>query len=605
MKIGKITVENFMGLEGKYVFDLGHFQALVGKNGIGKTTLLNAIRFALTGLEPDGCDIINKKSEECSVSIELSDGNVYTRIKKKGSPSKTKINGKATSISSMNERMEDVIGIRMDTVKLVSSEEVILKQKPQELSDFILSYIPAEMNTEMIESLIPELTQGMRDNLDNALPVGKFGLKAIEEAEVFFREQRKSVNDKGKVLKAQIVNAPDKNPEYDRKTLERQLQDVIASEQTYRIELAKKQAYDTAVANRKKYDVQIQDLEKQVSQIDCETKPDGERKKLVTEKESCESSMQNASTVFSSLSSASKALKTSLDNLNKDYCPLSDKIKCTVDKTPVKKELEESIKKNIAAMKVQQTEYNKLKEKRKRLIEKIEEYDAAVKLLEKKQFLISQLEKMKKNYPDLPEKPRDIKNTTTESLKKQIQTKLNSLDAWERAVEVKKELNHLAEQFKDYDALVKALEPKGIVKNKIVSKYLQLFQDNCNAKAAEIKAGMKFCFQNDKGVHVLCDSGNGSYLKYNELSGGEKAYMIYILMDMFNTLSGTRFMFLDELSILDSDTFSSLVRILKKNQKSYDHIIIACVDHTDSIETIKNAGIECINIEECNVGTCN
>ena len=70
MKIGKITVENFMGLEGKYVFDLGHFQALVGKNGIGKTTLLNAIRFALTGLEPDGCDIINKKSEECSVSIE-------------------------------------------------------------------------------------------------------------------------------------------------------------------------------------------------------------------------------------------------------------------------------------------------------------------------------------------------------------------------------------------------------------------------------------------------------------------------------------------------------------------------------------------------------
>ena len=47
MKIGKITVENFMGLEGKYVFDLGHFQALVGKNGIGKTTLLNDIRFAL------------------------------------------------------------------------------------------------------------------------------------------------------------------------------------------------------------------------------------------------------------------------------------------------------------------------------------------------------------------------------------------------------------------------------------------------------------------------------------------------------------------------------------------------------------------------------
>ena len=116
MIIKKIEISNFAGIKGSVTFNMPHIMALCGKNGMGKTTVLNAIRFALTGEEPDG-DIINANSLLASVKIWLptAEGELsFERIKEREKPSKCKINGKASTAKVMNEKIEDVIGIPLD-----------------------------------------------------------------------------------------------------------------------------------------------------------------------------------------------------------------------------------------------------------------------------------------------------------------------------------------------------------------------------------------------------------------------------------------------------------------------------------------------------------
>lgn len=81
--IKTIQFENFRGQSEKY--DLQDLQLLTGKNGVGKTTILNAIEFALKGTIGNirtNAEIHSKfvSAEICTVILKMTQGDLITRV---------------------------------------------------------------------------------------------------------------------------------------------------------------------------------------------------------------------------------------------------------------------------------------------------------------------------------------------------------------------------------------------------------------------------------------------------------------------------------------------------------------------------------------------
>ena len=135
--------------------------------------------------------------------------------------------------------------------------------------------------------------------------------------------------------------------------------------------------------------------------------------------------------------------------------------------------------------------------------------------------------------------------------------------------------------------------PKGAVKQSITGYYLESFTDTVNEKAKGLFPGMKVKFVTDTGVSVLTDiHGDDTFLEYCQLSGGEKACVMFLLLDLLSTLSGFRTMIIDELSVLDSDAFTKLLELVLAHKDEYDHIVLSAVNTTDCEEALKAHGIE-------------
>ena len=145
----------------------------------------------------------------------------------------------------------------------------------------------------------------------------------------------------------------------------------------------------------------------------------------------------------------------------------------------------------------------------------------------------------------------------------------------------------------DYEFLVLQFSPKGAVKQSITGYYLDSFTDAVNEKAKGLFPGMKVKFITDTGVSVLTDiHGDDTFLEYSQLSGGEKACVMFLLLDLLSTLSGFRTMIIDELSVLDNDAFNKLLELVISHKDEYDHIVLSTINTTDCKETLRAHGIE-------------
>ena len=71
MKINRLTIENFKGIKNPINIDINQFTCIVGKNDVGKSTLLKAIDVFLndSSISSDDCNIY---SDSCNICIEVS-----------------------------------------------------------------------------------------------------------------------------------------------------------------------------------------------------------------------------------------------------------------------------------------------------------------------------------------------------------------------------------------------------------------------------------------------------------------------------------------------------------------------------------------------------
>ena len=601
MIIKKLRVVNFMGYKGAVEFNVPSIAALVGHNGIGKTSILNAIRYALAGEEPDG-SIINNDADEARVDITLedpADGSdiVFSRCKRRTKASKFMIDGLATTAAKLNEKIQDVAGIPIDKIKVLSSAEVVANMKPQEFSKFILDYIPEKIDIEFVINNLDKTNPRILDTICANLPEENIEMADIDAFLDMLKSSRKELKARISEKKALYETKPKESPAI-KAEVEDKLKIYTEIANKREIFEVQKKAYLSAVENAKKQDELISSLKKEYDGFTAVRPNPAVFTSLSEKKNALLASRRNGDIQLSGMNAALKQLETTLSAIETSVCPISPLITCHTDKSVAKAEIEESIEATKEGIKAFGEESAKLDAKISAVDADIESYNAGKVAYDKKVDLARRIKALEDSKIEMPAKP-EMEIPEDDGIAEELancKKLLSIIEDYEAGQTILSQVNTLSEELECIEYLVKAVGEKGCVRVAIISKYVKVFEDLINERSHKIRPDVSFSIVPEDGIRILMDDGNG-FLPYENLSGGEKAYMLFMIMDMLNSLSGTRILFIDELSVMDAENFNSLLDIICAYSSEYDHVVFAAVNHVETIEAIKDHDIPMVEIE--------
>ena len=602
MFVKTINTFNFQGLKGLQSFELDKITALAQPNGSGKTSLINALRFGLTGNSPKG-NMINIGEQSAAVKLILENGSNFSRqvFATKGKSAKYYISDKPTNATELSRFISSEMGgVDKKVAKFVSSGELLTSMTSQEFGELLLSYLPETMTAETVISHYPSANEEQKKIIREYFLDKEFEISELKEFQKFIKGRRDRINEAISNCRGALNLLGDTAPKFTKEELE----EKIAVKTKERDDLLAIQAnlnnYNQLLRQEQFRQQELERLDKELANLNVVAHTEEELRlanELVTTTRT--SAMQTRGAI-EALVSAKQDLDTAIENISKPICPLSDKIVCTVDKRPVTKELEEKRDKLIEDYKTQRSFYEQT-------LANIKEYENryAQMAFENQQFILMQEKQQEKErllaqkieIPEKPEETNSLERITQEL--QYLQSQMPIVENYSKKDTYLNNIEKLTKKLEDYQALYVAFSPKGEVKEKITSYYLEEFAEPCNEKAGKLFPGMKLKFITQDGVKVLTDpNGSGEYLEFNSLSGGEQASVMFLLVSMLSSLSGMGIIILDELSVLDDNTFEKLIRILKENSNEYDMCLIALVDHADMIKTLNKHEIPILSVNK-------
>ena len=602
MFVKTINTFNFQGLKGLQSFELDKITALAQPNGSGKTSLINALRFGLTGNSPKG-NMINIGEQSAAVKLILENGSNFSRqvFATKGKSAKYYISDKPTNATELSRFISSEMGgVDKKVAKFVSSGELLTSMTSQEFGELLLSYLPETMTAETVISHYPSANEEQKKIIREYFLDKEFEISELKEFQKFIKGRRDRINEAISNCRGALNLLGDTAPKFTKEELE----EKIAAKTKERDNLLAIQAnlnnYNQLLRQEQFRQQELARLDAELANIKGVSHTEDElrlaNELVVTSRNSA---MQTRGAI-EALVAAKQDLDTAIENISKPICPLSDKIVCTVDKRPVTKELEEKRDRLIEDYKVQRAFYEQT-------LDKIKEYEERYSQIafENQQFILMQEKQQEKErllaqVIDVPQKPEEANSLEgiTQELQ-YLQSQMPIVENYSKKDTYLNNIEKLTKKLEDYQALYVAFSPKGEVKEKITSYYLEEFAEPCNEKAGKLFPGMKLKFVTQDGVKVLTDpNGSGEYLEFNSLSGGEQASVMFLLVSMLSSLSGMGIIILDELSVLDDNTFENLIRILKENSDEYDMCLIALVDHVDMINTLNRYEIPILSVNK-------
>ena len=600
MKIKKMKVENFQGLKGFHEFEFDKVTALIQSNASGKTSLINALRFGLSGFEPRS-EVITKGTSSAIVCIEFESGNYISRQKYNKSENELKyfIQDNEVSLEELNRCVSDELGVMdVSMITLLTSGELLASIHTKKLENLFLQYLPREMKVETLIKECLSVNKAQQDIIRECLPNIFFTTSDLNDFYKTIFRRRDSVRQVLLKKTAVLDSLAGEPPKYKLDEIKSRIEEVEREKN----ELIKNQAILSAY--NKTYEL-IQERDKELARIEKEMSTlsgyfyTEEEKKLIQELlDNAKVNLEIIQKTKFSLSQTKGYLDSAIEKISKSEFPLSDEKNPSQDKTSILQELKEQ-RGNLVKDYFEQC---KAYEDAKNNVTLYEKKQADMAIGMDQYAKIQELEGVRTRWLVrdlvLPEKP-EINGSIDE-----FDQELSNLKQWVKIIQIYNEKealeNKVAElqvKFNNYDDLVKLFSSKGEIKEKLVSYYMYDFFLSCNKKANELFSGMSLKFVIEDGIKILVNTKVvGDFLEFNALSGGEKASVLFLMVNMLSSLSGLKMIVLDELSVLDNQVFNSLLNILKENQGEYDLCLIAAVDHLDTIQALQKNNISILNI---------
>lgn len=587
MKINKISVSNFRGKN--FDFSPSLINLLFLPNASGKTSLCDAIRYGITGLTP--------KDEVCDTKVVISfEKGQHTLVTERyhGKSTVCKVNSRRATEKATNDTVSAFIGVPVDEIKIISSSEVFSSKRPEEFLQLLINYIPEELDIDRVLSYFTDATDEVKEECSIFFPSmpQKFGIGEIKGAYEYFFDQRKLLKSILQNRKAILTSLSPLPPERTLKEVEDELADLSVQEKYKNSELEKRRQYEAALKQRAVQDRRIAELQKQIGTVpvtqpsqrqlsDCQSRR--------TEAEAQRLSMNGELTV---IESNIRLFHTTLSNLDKPVCPISDKLVCTTEKTEIREEL-------LAALQDNNRLLLSLKEKIERQNAVIKECTAqeqnyAVQKAAYEQYLrrITELNTYKNNLTTVPPEPPVIHNSSQSGQRrKELLNARKNIEDYNNQQNLIREIKGINHKLNICNYIVTALADKGEVKNSIIEYYLTIFEKICNSRAAQFAPGYEIKLIAGNGVRIQMKTpANNDFYSLSGLSDGENLIAIFIVLDMLNQLSNTRIMFIDNVETLDKKALENLAALVSKPefQASYDHIFICGVNHSEVVTAFQD-----------------
>lgn len=582
MKISKIRIMNWK--KRNFEFSPEKLNYCFHQNGYGKTSILDALRYGLTGnlsgYEADGSAV---EVVEGSRGLDIYRARSGTStVCKTGGPQ-----GKKVTEKVLNKVLSDVSGISVENLKLLSSGDIFSHMKPDDFLALLLEFIPEQLTYETVISYIDGFTDEMDDMLGLYLPCGEpFGIQVVDDCADALAEARRGMKanlSQNKQVLATLI------PGETRRTLdeiESELIDIQVAERMAEKAEKKQKDYEILEARHKKQKKQIDDRKAWLEANEAE-KPDpavlAARKKERAEKDDTKKKLvMNQATAAAAVSN----LEHSLKYLDLNTCVISKKLVCTTDKSGARIEVVQALEQNKKLLENYAGEIKACESRSAEIDKEIEGYYAAEKKYNIRQRVVNELKTLGESLVMAPEKPAAGQKRGLADRKKELMEEKEMVTSgiYRRKLEAMNQ--SLENDIAVYTALIDAFADKGPVKTGIINYYVHEFEQACNAHFAQAE-GFEISFVPENGVRVYAKTPeNQTPVYYTGLSSGEKIMVSFLILDMLNQLTGMRIAFIDNLEQLDRRSMEYAHDILTSDTflDSYDHVFVCGVDNQDVME---------------------
>ncbi len=597
MKIKRMELNNFKSIAHKELIP-GKYTISLGKNGTGKTSLIEALRFAMTGEAPDG-ELIKDGQRDAitKITLENESGEAHTfarMVSRAKNQNAVFMDGAKTTQKALNTAIESLVGIPVENIKVTSSSELVAAMKPQEFASFILGYTKSTVTLKDVLAAVPDTDPSLREQVESFIkelvPETGVTIETINNANDTFRAFRKDYKDSFKRQEAQMLELPHEDPGFDVKALKDKLRladDLKKAQDEYN---AKKRAYDSSLAALKKWEKDKAQLQADLAKLP-DKRPNPIALNTVNEKLSkLRDSVLNQQKTIAGVEAALRQLNVTRDALSKPICPISPLITCHENKTVAIKDIEDSITATEEGLAAIQTELDKSVNEIKESEKQKGELEQEKLLYEKRCALAKALKTLSDNPPTVPAEPT-LPPAGDESELLNIKQKISLMEKWEEYKDLV--VKHAALQLKVdvCEILCKAFAENGEVRTAIIKKYLGAFETVMNDRAVKFMPGARVQFEAADGVVIKFAKDGVNFHVYEDLSGGEKAFLLFAILDLLNQLTGCKLLILDEINVMDTDILDSLISFVQANESEYDHIFLSGVDFPSITDLFKKHGL--------------
>lgn len=593
--ITTISIRNFKGIEDLQL-NAKKLNAIIGKCGSGKSSLLDAIRFALTGKA--GKEVIRKGCREASVVLRFSDNSTIERIRRT-SENISKCNGKSSTKRSLDEFLT-ARNMNPCWIESLCSVDWFAGLSSKDLNNFFMTILPLRAKAETVVELVAQLDKDLTEKKEKYLME-----EILKKQEIFsFNDLANGYNTAYTVrqeLKRKYnemlprCTFNETVPAKTREDIEKELNNISQVEAAEKEYSKRLKEY---ASSKKQHDLAIKRLDEMKKELDtyssCKKPKEETKTQAEADRKLFQVHIKRTNEYIGTINSTLDLLKRTLDNLDKPICPISEKLICTTDKSQLKEELLSLIQKNENALASNKEFLAKCEDQVRKRDDIISNYQKEVYRYEQKTTLENNISKF--IVPEILPEPQKVEKAHLEAKKKELLDLLSILSRYEKVQQNKKELAKIKDKYDLAQFAVKVLDSKIGIPALILQRTLRFFEKKSNEKASLLREGFQIHFLSDNGITIQVSPGKGKpFVDMKEVSTGEFVCVAYILMTMIGEATKCHLFLIDNLDRLDTEYLNALLSLLEEDKK-IEQVFLGGVDHADVEQTLNDKSFQIIHM---------